>query len=457
MLKKPDTDVPPDVVNSSLKCAVCERSSPEDGGNLKACAACLLVHYCSKKCQTADWKKHKSDCRPIVTTRRDVVTTRRADPTNEIDLQTGFFKNAFPDNICIFCGIRPTTFPTEASRREYSEISRICPSCWHVDVFDPDSTFEEFERSRRELHACGRILIIQKNPPHAWQCLCCREVIWNKQQCRIHAAKKCTTDLNILRQRNEVGVNYEMRTLKQNMAKTELFTQWSNLSDEGVRALVESLKQNTSLIKLIIEFTNNGDMGARAMMESLKHNTTLIELACHWSSITGEGARGLAESLKRNTTLTKLDLAFNKIGDQGARSLAECLKQNTTLIELVLWKNDIGDEGAHALAELLLQNKTLTELELWKNEIGDQGACALAESLKKNKTLISLSLRQNGIGDRGARALADSLKPNTTLIELCLQVNGIGEQGARALAKALKQNKTLKTSGWEWLEWCLKA
>ncbi|RUO96813.1 hypothetical protein BC936DRAFT_141416, partial [Jimgerdemannia flammicorona] len=191
-----DPRVPPDVASNSLRCVVCVRSSPENGGNLNACAACASVLYCSKECQTADWKIHKSACRRI---------SRRNIPINEIDPRTGFFKNAFSNNICLYCGTRPTKFPTEASRREYGKMSRICPSCWHISLLDPDSPLEEIERSRRDLHACGRILILQKSFPHAWQCLCCREVIWNKQQRQVHATKKCTTDLNILRQRNEVG------------------------------------------------------------------------------------------------------------------------------------------------------------------------------------------------------------------------------------------------------------
>ncbi|RUS34329.1 hypothetical protein BC938DRAFT_481167 [Jimgerdemannia flammicorona] len=202
MLKNPDPHTPPDTANNSLRCAVCERSSPEDGGNLKACKTCYTVNYCSKKCQTADWKKHKKV--------HQIIGTRRDDPTKEIsedrDSGTGFFKNDFPNNVCHVCGIRPTKFPTEASRREYEGITRICPSCWHAQLLDPDSSFEEIERSRKELHACGRILILQKTIPHAWQCLCCTNVIRNEKQRLIHATKKCTTDLNILRQRNEVGV-----------------------------------------------------------------------------------------------------------------------------------------------------------------------------------------------------------------------------------------------------------
>ena len=34
----------------------------ETHNKLKACAKCKVAHYCSKECQTQDWKKHKKEC-----------------------------------------------------------------------------------------------------------------------------------------------------------------------------------------------------------------------------------------------------------------------------------------------------------------------------------------------------------------------------------------------------------
>lgn len=32
-------------------------------GTFKVCAKCKNTHYCSKKCQIADWSEHKLECR----------------------------------------------------------------------------------------------------------------------------------------------------------------------------------------------------------------------------------------------------------------------------------------------------------------------------------------------------------------------------------------------------------
>ena len=32
----------------------------------KKCATCKRVYYCGKSCQTLDWKRHKTTCRPCV-------------------------------------------------------------------------------------------------------------------------------------------------------------------------------------------------------------------------------------------------------------------------------------------------------------------------------------------------------------------------------------------------------
>ncbi|KAG9230151.1 hypothetical protein BJ875DRAFT_488239 [Amylocarpus encephaloides] len=43
------------------KCTACDKPSTEDKP-LKPCAKCQSVHYCSRDCQKADFKKHKKVC-----------------------------------------------------------------------------------------------------------------------------------------------------------------------------------------------------------------------------------------------------------------------------------------------------------------------------------------------------------------------------------------------------------
>jgi len=40
------------------ECAFCHSKTSD----LKRCLGCKKVFYCGKKCQTQDWKKHKSNC-----------------------------------------------------------------------------------------------------------------------------------------------------------------------------------------------------------------------------------------------------------------------------------------------------------------------------------------------------------------------------------------------------------
>ncbi len=42
-----------------LPCAFCRSS----GSRLKRCGRCRNAHYCSEKCQRADWKRHRPECK----------------------------------------------------------------------------------------------------------------------------------------------------------------------------------------------------------------------------------------------------------------------------------------------------------------------------------------------------------------------------------------------------------
>lgn len=41
-------------------CSHCHKQ----GGDFKKCARCKYTRYCSRECQSADWKKHKTECIP---------------------------------------------------------------------------------------------------------------------------------------------------------------------------------------------------------------------------------------------------------------------------------------------------------------------------------------------------------------------------------------------------------
>lgn len=64
---------------SSRICAKCNISQSELEKPLKRCAKCLSQSYCSRECQTADWKVHKKACtsanqkKPKPTTDFDVM------------------------------------------------------------------------------------------------------------------------------------------------------------------------------------------------------------------------------------------------------------------------------------------------------------------------------------------------------------------------------------------------
>ncbi|KAI1746842.1 hypothetical protein F4782DRAFT_552975 [Xylaria castorea] len=45
------------------ECASCGKKKSEDGSDLRYCARCMKVKYCSRNCQRADWRQHKTVCK----------------------------------------------------------------------------------------------------------------------------------------------------------------------------------------------------------------------------------------------------------------------------------------------------------------------------------------------------------------------------------------------------------
>jgi hypothetical protein len=54
-------------LRNQTKCAhpSCGETSESTKTNLKFCAGCQAVRYCTKTCQAADWKEHKLVCKPL--------------------------------------------------------------------------------------------------------------------------------------------------------------------------------------------------------------------------------------------------------------------------------------------------------------------------------------------------------------------------------------------------------
>ena len=64
-------------------CSMCGISAPD---KMKFCSKCDLARYCSRKCQTEDWKKsHKVSCHEIVSLRHSIFClSERYDEVNQI-------------------------------------------------------------------------------------------------------------------------------------------------------------------------------------------------------------------------------------------------------------------------------------------------------------------------------------------------------------------------------------
>ena len=98
-------------MNNTSTCANCGKGE-ETGIDLKACAACKLVKYCSRDCQIAHRSQHKKECK------------KRAKELHEIEL----YKQPPPLEDCPICMIR---LPTLESGRTYMACcgKSICTGC----------------------------------------------------------------------------------------------------------------------------------------------------------------------------------------------------------------------------------------------------------------------------------------------------------------------------------------
>ncbi|CAB4492867.1 unnamed protein product [Rhizophagus irregularis] len=92
---------------------------------------------------------------------------------------------------CMSCKESPKIFPNEPSRREYQEMTGICPCCWEISLLGPDDGEEEIEHAKKVLLFYGRKFILQDQPPHSWQCLKCKKIVQGEEVKRPHI---CATE-----------------------------------------------------------------------------------------------------------------------------------------------------------------------------------------------------------------------------------------------------------------------
>ncbi|KAI1384954.1 uncharacterized protein F4822DRAFT_378535 [Hypoxylon trugodes] len=92
---------------SSTKCAVCWK----DGGKL--CTTCKSCHYCSKECQSNDWKSHKLLCEAIVT------QPNRPSPAH---VRAILFPDDKPTPELVWVPCRPQHISSEPNIPEYNAV-----------------------------------------------------------------------------------------------------------------------------------------------------------------------------------------------------------------------------------------------------------------------------------------------------------------------------------------------
>lgn len=108
-----NTDDKEDIILSL--CANCG----QEGSNLKSCAACKLVKYCSRDCQQAHRPQHKKECKKRVAELHDEE----------------LFKQPPPLDDCPICFL---LLPTLNSGRRYQSCcgKRLCSGCFDAPVYD---------------------------------------------------------------------------------------------------------------------------------------------------------------------------------------------------------------------------------------------------------------------------------------------------------------------------------
>jgi len=118
-----------DIVSS---CANCGKGE-EEGSNLKSCAACKLVKYCSRECQQAHRPQHKKECR------------KRAKELHDEEL---FKQPPSQHGDCPICFQR---LPTLATGWGYQTCCGkiICSGCSYAPVFDNQGNLVDNDKQNK--------------------------------------------------------------------------------------------------------------------------------------------------------------------------------------------------------------------------------------------------------------------------------------------------------------------
>ncbi|XP_063045967.1 ribonuclease inhibitor-like [Engraulis encrasicolus] len=158
-------------------------------------------------------------------------------------------------------------------------------------------------------------------------------------------------------------------------------------SDEAQKAhdyLHELLGGNPLLLtELDLTEEKPGDSGVKQFCALLRDSHCRFKkLVLSYSNITEEGYRALAAALKSNPALLEeLDLRGNDPGDSGVKLLTSALKNQKCKLRFL--KSDAAENASVYLEKLLGENPLLlTELNLHSKKLGDLGVkqfCALLE------------------------------------------------------------------------------
>ena len=88
-----------------MLCANCGKGE-ECSGDLKSCAACMLVKYCSRDCQIAHRPQHKKKCKKRAAELFDEALFKEPPPREECPicmLRGATFRSCCGKNICEGC------------------------------------------------------------------------------------------------------------------------------------------------------------------------------------------------------------------------------------------------------------------------------------------------------------------------------------------------------------------
>ena len=86
---------------SAPKCNYCSKTRSTSGVALSRCGKCQTTLYCSRECQTADWKGHKRVCAPVTSPPLSQPPGGLTDPAIEASLKPN--ANIVTDSQCITC------------------------------------------------------------------------------------------------------------------------------------------------------------------------------------------------------------------------------------------------------------------------------------------------------------------------------------------------------------------